>query len=144
MKRLYFALLAIIAMTSFAACKKNTDNNDITVCPEPGTKTILGNWKEVQTYSSPGNLTDWKDVDGGIITFKTDSTFTATKPIFLLGASGKISAINDSVFTVKTSSLAGNYSVKFKDNNNTLEIWFMYCIEGCGVKLKRVAGTDFK
>ncbi len=141
MKRLYFLLIAFAA---FAACKKTEDPN-LVVCPNPNTKTILGDWKEAQTYASPGGLTNWKDVtDGGIITFKADSTFTATKQVYMFGTSGRISAINDSVFTVQTNGFPGKYSVRFKDNNTTMEVWYMYCTEGCGVRLKRITATTDK
>lgn len=135
MKRLSLVLLVVVF---FAACKKNESERPNPI--DPVVPTLLGQWKEVQYYVSPGSLASWTDVpDGGKVMINPNGEYKTSKPVTFFGTGGTIVLKSDSTFTMSNSSAMGSYFFKFTDNGNTVTIWFSACIEGCGVKLKRVA-----
>lgn len=100
--------------------------------------SLIGTWKLVQVYLSPGGATEWRDIEDGFeVTFLADSTFTN----FNQCISGNFSINNKilSIECIETMAIAGldfNYIMEF--DGDSMELSNPLCIESCIERFERV------
>jgi len=137
--------LAISIALIFTACKKDddhvADNTRLAKTPEQ----LAGKWKQVASYVSPGGQTEWQTVkDGPVWTFTVDSNFISNTSYNgykldlarYTGATG-----NDTLLYIYKKGVPESDTTLFaisKITPDSLTVWGINCIEGCGSRFVRV------
>ena len=134
MKNLIFLLL--ITLSSFVSWQK--DNAAIN-------NGLIGKWELTEYLISPGDPGAWYPADNTtrhIIKFRTDGSFTSSNGIYN-GATKyqQTDSVRIKFLQPQTGTETKCY-FSIEDNNQTLIISPIRCIEGCSSKYKAVENDD--
>lgn len=127
----YIVLLFSCAV--LLACSKNETEESVYA------GSLIGNWKEYEAYSDPGDGSgSFHEVDGIILTIKPDSTYTTSAEHFVWGRAGKISLLNDSTINIVNASQPSRpFPAIFSPTNAGIQFSY-FCIEGCGSRFRKI------
>jgi hypothetical protein len=123
-------VICVVAGLILSACSKTGKKEDGT--------SIIGNWKEYESYMDPGDGSgSFQAVDGITLQINADSTYTAGNGHFAWGTSGRISLLNDSTINIRSSQSTYDFRAIFKRNGDVLQLNY-FCIEGCGSRFRKI------
>lgn len=130
-KSAFYLLIAFAGL--LAACSKNSNNTD---------SKLIGKWQLTEYLASPGDMGEWQPYTAGLIIaeFHEDGRLEYNKS-FLHKDYSRFKVVDDTKLTFYnedfTDSATHTYSIVF----DKLTIW-LHCIEPCGARLTRTAGTN--
>jgi hypothetical protein len=134
------AVIFIFISTIFS-CSNNDDSLNLE-------KSLVGEWQLVETYVDPGDGSgSWQKVDNGFFyIFSPNGQFTSNR--FSECKSGKYAVVlnkltldyNCEGFTTGVENPEGIFveEITFESSNMIMKPTYLFCIEGCGWKFKRV------
>ncbi|MBW8685032.1 hypothetical protein [Chitinophaga rhizophila] len=132
-------LMAVSIVILIAACKKDH------YTPIPSSAAYLfGDWQLIAVYSSTGAMGSWSPASSNEkASFSSSGRFSATDMHFNAyridsvssGVAGAMKALLVLYKTGKAEDEA-RYDIR-RTANDTLELWYQSCYEGCGIKYVR-------
>lgn len=143
MKFPVLVMAAAMALTTIA-CKKDKDQpGDGTNVPKT-VPYLLGEWKAVAHFTSDGTPGSWEPInDNRVITFGENGSFSSNTIIFntyrLDSLMPNGTPYRDTVLMLYKSGASDSARYSIKLTKDVMEMWFMYCTEGCAVRYTRVS-----